>query len=444
MGTDLGTGLSAVAAAREQIHNCMKCGNCQAVCPLFAETRDEGAVARGKIHLAADVLEGRLQPTPELAEKFGLCLTCKECEANCPCGVKVVDIVLAARASMVDTVGLPSVKRAIFHGLKMRRLFNAAMKLAPALQGAALKKAEVPSGEEGFRSARLPMGIDARRVVHELAPVSLRDSLEEFNPAYGEARKTVGFFTGCLNNLVYVDGGKAIVAVLRANGCNVVVPKAQHCCGAPVFVGGDRLTGAEIARYNLDVFTEADGRYGLDAVFFACGTCVSSFAEFYPHLLDLGPEYHEKALRLSRKAVDVNALLVELGAHEKPMGEVKRKVTYHDSCHLARSVSVTEQPRKLMRSIPGLQLVEMKDAARCCGGAGSFSLTHYELSSQVTSKKAANILKTGADTAATGCPGCRMTIEDGLAQAGGTQRTVHPATLLYEAYVAAGLLPRKA
>lgn len=434
---------ATLAAVREQIQNCMKCGNCQAVCPLFAETHEEGAVARGKIHLAADVLEGRIQPTPELAEKFGLCLTCKACESNCPCGVKVVDIVLAARAAMATTVGLPSVERAIFHGLKMRRLFNAGMKLAPTFQGVALKKVDVPSGEPGFRTARLPLGIDRRRVVHELAPTSLRDSYEEFNPAYGEATRTVAFFTGCVNNLVYVDGGKAIVEVLRANGCHVVIPKAQHCCGAPVFVNGDRQTGADIARHNLDVFTAAAAQYPLDAVVFACGTCVSSFAEFYPHLLDLGPEYHEKALLLSRKAVDVNRLLVELGAHQKPMGAVHRKVTYHDSCHLARSVGVTEPPRTLMRAIPGLELVEMKDAARCCGGAGSFSLTHYELSRQVTERKAANIQRTGADTAATGCPGCRMTIEDGLAQAGGPQRTVHPAMLLYEAYLAAGLLPKR-
>ena len=434
---------TVLEAAREQIHSCMKCGNCQAVCPLFSETRDEGAAARGKIHLAADVLEGRLQPTPALAEKFGLCLTCKACEASCPCGVKVVDIILAARASMAETVGLPSVKRVIFHGLKMRRLFNAGMKLAPTFQGFALKKVKVPSGEEGFRSARLPIGLDARRVIHELAPTTLRDGYEEWNAAYGEAKRTVAFFTGCVNNLIYVDGGKAIVEVLRANGCNVVIPKAQHCCGAPVFVSGDRKTGAEMARHNLDVFAAAEARYGLDAVFFACGTCVSSFAEFYPHLLGLDAAYAAKAERLRQKAIDVNALLLEVGAHQRPMGTVKRKVTYHDSCHLARSVSVTEQPRQLMRAIPGVELVELKDAARCCGGAGSFSLTHYALSSQVTARKAANIQRTGADTAATGCPGCRMTIEDGLAQAGGAQRTVHPAMLLYEAYVAGGLLPGK-
>jgi len=434
--------LTVLEAAREQIHRCMKCGNCQAVCPLFAETKHEGAVARGKIHLAADVLEGKIQPTPELAEKFGLCLTCKACESNCPCGVKVVDIVLAARAALAESIGLPFAKQVVFHGLKMRRLFNLGMKVAPALQGLALRPVDVPSGDDSFRSARLPVGLDARRVLHELAPTALRDGYDEFNPSYGPPRQTVAFFTGCVNNLVYVDAGKAIVEVLRANGCHVVIPKAQHCCGAPVFVNGDRRAGADIARHNLDVFADADLRFSLDAVAFACGTCVSSFAEFYPHLLDLGPGYQEKAEALARKAVDVNALLVKLGAHEKPMATLSRKVTYHDSCHLARSVSVTEQPRKLLRAIPGVELVEMKDAARCCGGAGSFSLSHYELSSQVTAKKAENIKRTGADTAVTGCPGCRMTIEDGLAQAGGKQRTVHPAMLLHEAYVGAGLLPR--
>ena len=371
-----------------------------------------------------------------------MCLTCKACEASCPCGVKVVDIVLAARATMAETVGLPSVKQVIFHGLKMRRLFNAGMKLAPGLQGLALKRVDVPSGEAGFRSARLPMGIDRRRVLRELAPTSLRDSCAEWNAAYGEARRTVAFFTGCVNNLVYADAGKAIVEVLRANGCNVILPKDQHCCGAPVFVNGERDLGGRMACHNIDVFTEADDRHQLDAIVFACGTCVSSFAEFYPHLLKLDPLYRTRAEKLAQKSTDVHPLLVELGALRKPMAPVPCKVTYHDSCHLARSVRVTEQPRQVLKAIPGVEYVEMKDAARCCGGAGSFSLTHYPLSRTVTSRKAANIDQTGADTAVTGCPGCRMSIEDGLAQGGFKQRTVHPAMLLYQAYVGAGVLPR--
>ena len=429
-------------SAREQIAQCMKCGNCQAVCPLFQETLHEGAVARGKIHLAADVLEGKVEPSEELMEKFGLCLTCKSCEASCPSGVKVVEVVLAARAALAEGLGVGTVKQVIFHGLKMRRLFNLGMGLAPDLQGLAMKKVEVPSGEPGFRSQRLPLGIDSRRVLHELAPTSLRNSYPEFVPAYGEATHTVAFFTGCVNNLIYVDGGKAIVEVLRANGCNVVIPKAQHCCGAPIFINGDRQTGAEVASHNLEVFTAADQQYHLDHLVFACGTCVSSFAEFYPHLLALDAEHHAQAEALKGKSLDVNALLVKLGAHQKPMGRVERKVTYHDSCHLARSVHVTDAPRILLKAIPGVEFVELKDAARCCGGAGSFSLSHYELSAKVTARKAENIERTGADTAATGCPGCRMTIEDGVARAGHRQRTVHPAMLLYDAYLASGVIPR--
>ena len=433
--------MEVLARAREQIQQCMKCGNCQAVCPLYLETRHEGAVARGKIRMAVDVLEGRLQPTAELEERFGLCLTCKACEKNCPCGVKCVEIILAARAALAATAGLPAAKKLAFAGLRARRLFDGGLRLGAKMQGLALKRVPAPDERRPSRSARFPIiGLDMRRVIPELAAVPLRDQYEEFNPAYGKAERTVAFFTGCVNNYVYTDAGRAIVEVLRANGCNVVLPMEQHCCGAPVYTSGDLPLAVEMAEHNLAVFAEADRKYGLDHVVFACGTCVVSFAEQYPHGLPLGAEAKARAEALAAKSTDVHPLLVEIGALEKPMGRVERKVTYHDSCHLARSVHVTAEPRQVLKAIPGVEFVEMKDADRCCGGAGSFSLTHYDLSRAITAKKAASIRATGADTATTGCPGCRMTIEDGLAQARMDQPTVHPAMLLYEAYVKAGTL----
>ncbi|MCW2277390.1 (Fe-S)-binding protein [Heliophilum fasciatum] len=436
-------GLIALEAAQEQMMQCMKCGNCQAVCPLYAETMHEGAVARGKIRLAVDVLEGKLAPSHELLDKFALCLTCKACEANCPCDVRCVDIILAARAALTEKVGLPLIKRSIYRGLKLRRMFNFGLKVGAQLQGLAMKRVDL--GNQGkFRSLRLPLaGIDMRRVIPELATTPLRDLYDEFIPAYGgKAKRRVGFFTGCVMNLIYTDTGRAIIEVLRANDCDVIMPKEQHCCGAPVFIGGERAIGRDMARHNLDVFTAMDQKYHLDHIVFACGTCVTSFAESYKELLSDDPPYRAKAETLAAKSIDANALVVTIGGLAKKLAPIPRKVTYHDSCHLARSVHVTEPPRQILRSIPGVELIEMKDAARCCGGAGSFSLTHYPLSQQITSKKAENIAATGAETVTTGCPGCRMTIEDGLAQAGLRQDTVHPLALLQESYQKAGILKK--
>ncbi|MBC9782915.1 (Fe-S)-binding protein [Heliobacterium chlorum] len=424
--------------AGELMQQCMKCGNCQAVCPLYMETMHEGAVARGKIRLAVDVLEGRLQPTHGLLDKFALCLTCKACEANCPCGVHCVDIILAARAQMAETVGLPMIKQSIFKGLKLRRMLNFGLKTGALFQGVALKRRSEGKG----RTMRVSvMGMDVRRVIPDLATTPARDMFEEYNPAHsGKGKMRAAFFTGCVNNFIYTDTCKAIVEVLRANDVDVIIPKAQHCCGAPVFINGDRNIGREMARHNIDVFTAADQKYNLDHIFMACGTCVCSFAEHYPHLLENDPEYQRKAEVLAKKTIDANPLVIKAGGLEKPMGTIERSVTYHDSCHLARGMKVTAEPRQILRSIPGVKFYEMTNPARCCGGAGSFSLTHYDLSKQVTAKKAADISQTGAQTATTGCPGCRMTIEDGLAQAHLAVDTVHPIKLLYESYKLSGVI----
>ncbi|MZP28368.1 4Fe-4S dicluster domain-containing protein [Heliobacterium undosum] len=431
--------LKTLEKAQELINQCMKCGNCQAVCPLYAETMHEGAVARGKIKLAVDVLEGKLQPSHAVLDKFALCLTCKACEANCPCGVHCVDIILAARAQLAEKVGLPFIKQSIFRGLKLRRLFNFGLKVGANFQGVALKKRG--EGLKG-RTMRLPiMGMDIRRVIPDLATTHSRDMYDEFNPAHsGKGKVRAAFFTGCVNNLIYNDTCKAIVEVLRANDVDVIIPKAQHCCGAPVFINGDRNIGREMARHNLEVFSAADEKYNLDYVFMACGTCVCSFAEHYTHLLHDEPKYHAMAEKLAKKTTDVNPLVIKVGGLQKPLGKVEHVVTYHDSCHLARSMKVTAEPREIMKAIPGVRFIEMKDAARCCGGAGSFSLTHYDLSKQITTKKAENIRSTGATLATTGCPGCRMTIEDGLAQTNVKIDTVHPVALLYESYKNSGVI----
>jgi len=409
----------------EEIVKCMKCGNCQAVCPLYAETKSEGAVARGKVQLAGAVLHGRLSVTEELVQKFDLCLTCKACQANCPCGVHVEDIVLAARAEMVRQKGLPWVKNAIFQVLKRPALFDLGLKTGSVLQGAALS-----FRRDGLASPRFPVGLDTRRILSPLAKKALRSQLPEVNRVT-KPRARVAYFTGCMENYIYTDIGLAVVEVLKANDVEVVIPAAQHCCGIPVLMHGDLPTAQEMAADHVRLFAGLK----VDAIITACATCLGAWRHYYPDLLEGKPEAEDTSA-LAAKTYDINEYLVDVLDYRRPAGEVPLKVTYHDPCHMVRGQKVTSQPRQILSDIPGVDLIEMQKPDRCCGGAGSFSLTHYDLSLQINQRKTEDIRQTGAQEVITSCPACRMQLTDGLAQSGYSGQVVHTVQLLARSYAA--------
>lgn len=412
-----------LALVEEEMARCMKCGNCQAVCPLYKETLEETAVARGKIQLAYAYLKGEIPATNILAEKLLFCLTCMACVANCPSGVRVDTVVLAARAAMVREKGLPWVKKIIFQGLKRPWLFDTALKTGRSLQPLALRyRPEIQRCHPRF-----PIGLELRRVLPPLAKRTLKEEFPEvIRPVKPRAR--AAFFTGCLENYIYTDIGRAVVNVLLVNDIEVIIPRDQHCCGIPVLVHGDVPTVREMAASNLQIFQ----RYNFDYLVVACATCGEAWKHFYPQLL--ANSFQGAAARVTAaRARDINELLLEID-YRRPAAGLPLKVTYHDPCHLVRGQGISNEPRQVLRSIPGLEFQEMKNAGRCCGGAGSFSLTNYNISMQVQAHKVAAIKATGADTVVTGCPACRMQLEDGLAQAGFSPRVLHVVQLLEQAY----------
>ncbi len=414
---------------KAEITKCMKCGNCQAVCPIYKEVMGESGVARGKIQIAGDLLEGKLEFTDKLQEIFSLCLTCKACAANCPCGVHPDQVILAVRAALVRKKGLPGLKRQIFGLMANPQRFRIGLGMASKLQGIGLKKID----SKELARPRFPIGLDMKRVVRPLAAKSLLAVVPETNKI-SKPRARVAFFTGCMLNYVYTEAGRAVIDVLNANGVEVVVPKKQHCCGIPVFVNGDVATAKEIARYNLDVF--AGGNY--DAIITHCGTCIGAWVHHYHELLADDPKYAAVARELSAKAFDVSQYLIdELGMRE-PEAKLNYTVTYHDPCHMVRGVGVARQPRQVIKSIPGVTLVEMKTPDRCCGSAGSFSLMHYQLSSQIRDKKVADALSANSDMVLTSCGACRMQLEDGLYQARADVPVKHVVEVLAEAYAQEG------
>ncbi|WP_031515629.1 (Fe-S)-binding protein [Desulfofalx alkaliphila] len=409
----------------EEVIKCMKCGNCQAVCPLYKETKAEAMVARGKVRLAEGILSGEIQPTDELTAVFDKCLTCKACAANCPCGVQPDKIVLAARSELVKKRGLPLAKNLIFKCLSNPSLFKTGMKIGSKTQGLFFKR------QGNKMSPRYPVsGLELRRVIPALADKSFLATVPEVNKV-AKAKKKVAFFSGCTANFVYPKVGYSLLEVMKHNDVEVIVPKEQHCCGVPVLMHGDTKTAVEMAKSHVNIFS----KYEVDAIITVCGTCGEAFKKYYPELLSDLPGYGENAKMLSEKTYDFTQYLInQLGLETEKLGPVNKTVTYHQPCHVGRGMGAVTEPIEIIKAIPGIKFNPLKQPDRCCGGAGSFSLTHYNLSYNILESKLADIESSAADTVVTGCGSCRMQLTDGLTQEKMTQSVMHTVELLAESY----------
>ena len=411
----------------DAISNCMKCGNCMEVCPIYKELKTESAVARGKLSLMEAVLNGNSEITAGFDKRMSMCVSCKACTAKCPCGVKADELIIRARQAAVSSRGLHPVKNMVFKLLKNRRLFDFSLRMAGLFGPLSFKKLPRPMA----RLLRFPMpGLDRRRVLAPFAATPLRSQYPEAikvdNP-----KMRVGFFTGCTINYIYTDVGKAVINVLKKNNVEVVMPPMQHCCGIPVFTSGDIELAKVFAKHNIETFE----RYKLDYIVASCGSCTMAFKKEYPEMFHDDPEMKERAEAIAKKTYEISEFLVDVVKFDQSkLGEVNITVTMHDPCHMARGIKVTSQPREILQSIPGLKFVEMKDADRCCGAGGSFSVAHYDVALKINNRKIENIADTKADIVATSCGMCRMHIIDGLERYKLPQDVVHVIQLLDKSY----------
>ncbi len=257
--------------------------------------------------------------------------------------------------------------------------------------------------------------------------------LPEITPAIGPRRYRVGFISGCIMDQVFHDINEATIRVLAANGCEVISPIQQNCCGALHVHGGEAERGRELARHNINVFAH----YNVDTIIINSAGCGSTLKE-YNHLLRDDPAYAQRAEEFSTKVKDIHEFLASI-EYNQQMGEIKRTVAYHDACHLLHGQKIKQQPRQLLKSIPGITLVNLKESDWCCGSAGIYNLTNQEMGQDLLERKMANIRETGANTIATGNPGCMMQIALGARQRGLPMEVLHPIQLLDEAYQAGGL-----
>ena len=404
-----------MAELDEQLITCMRCGFCQSVCPLYGETGREADVARGKLALLDGLAHEMLSDPHGVQERLERCLLCGSCAANCPSGVKVLDIFLKARAILSGYLGLSPAKKLLFRQVLARpALFNKLMALAPRFENLLTKPVDSlldtscarftsPLGQRHFkRLARVPL--------HRLEP-------PRSTPA-GASGLRVAFFAGCLIDKLYPGVGQAALKTLEHHGVGIEMPAQEACCGIPALSAGDTATFSKLLGHNLARLDPAR----FDYMVTACATCASTINKLWPLMCGgLSPQAQEKARALAAKTRDVSQFLLEtdlVGGETPAPDHDARPLTYHDPCHLKKSLGVAGEPRRLMAANPAWRLVEMTESDWCCGLGGSFSLEHYELSQKIGKHKLEHIVASGAAAVATGCPACMLQISDQLSQAG--------------------------
>lgn len=394
--------------------NCMKCGFCKAVCPVF--TMRETESPRARIRLIKAAARGEIE-AEALREQVGRCINCKACEAECPSGVRPGQLVLQARNYFVENEGVPAAKRVIFRNLLPSRRLMAAVSFA---MGVAQRLSLISRPQNPLRNLFPMLNLRRNRYIPTFAVRPFLSTVPENLQPFGQRRARVAYFVGCSSNLIYPEIARATVSVLRKLGCEVLLPKDQVCCGTPVFNSGDFEGGLSLAQKNLDIFSGLD----VDAIITACGSCGTTLSKEWRELLGLDvPE------EFSAKVRDISALAIEMGLPELAARE-EMSVTYHDSCHLKRGQEVFTEPREIISTIDGVSFTEMNDPDRCCGGGGAFSLYHPQLSQEIAEPKIEAIAATGANTVVTGCPACVMQLRDALLHRRMPQKVMHTSELL--------------
>ena len=406
----------------DQLVNCMRCGMCQAVCPVFAQTGNEADVTRGKLALL-DALASEMVKDPEAVnKKLNKCLLCGTCQANCPSGVSVMDIFLKGRAILTGYLGLPPVKKAIFKGmLKNPKLFNLLTDMGSKFQGLFTRSANEMLGSSCARFDFAGLG---DRHFRGLAETPLHKIYPSLDTPTGISGKRVAIFVGCAIDKIFPKVGEAMIKALKYHGVGIYMPAGQACCGIPVLSSGDVATFSSLVRQNLKLFEKGE----FDYIVTACASCTSTLHELWPDMIT-DDSLKPRLKKLAEKTMDITQFLVDVvGVKPVEASGRAKKVTYHDPCHLRNSLKITAQPRAMLKA-SGNDFVEMNNAASCCGCGGSFNLVHYDVSKKIGTEKATNIINSGADIASTACPACMLQITDMLSQANARMEVKHPIEL---------------
>jgi glycolate oxidase iron-sulfur subunit len=422
----------AGAAGPKQIDldACVHCGLCLNACPTYRELGLEMDSPRGRVYQMVQVAAGRMEIGPSYLQHISLCLACRACETACPSGVPYGRLVEDARAGIEAHVERPWLQRLfrrfIFnHLLTSRTLLRIAGWKLWFYQASGLQSLARRTGLTGLFGPRL--AAIERLTPRAERPFFFRHIGKTF-PAEGARRYRVAFLAGCIANVSFARLNEATVRVLQKNGCEVVIPKDQECCGALHVHSGLKAEGQKLARRNIDALSGG----GYDAIITNAAGCGSTLKEYH-HLLADDPDYAGRAREFVAQLKDVNEFLGSIELNPA-FGELNITATYQDSCHLAHGQKVRKAPRDLLRAVPGLELRELPLSDLCCGSAGIYNVVQNEMSMALLEKKMAMVNGTGAQVIVTANPGCMLQLEAGARLHGKGQRVAHVVEILDEAY----------
>jgi len=419
------------------VQQCIHCGLCLPTCPTYDATKLERNSPRGRIALMRAIADDRLAPTKVFAEEMYFCLGCLACMSACPAGVNYAELFEQARAEAERTGHLRSPKRNLIRWFTVAWLFMdlRRLKLAGRLlrlyQQLGLQSLVRRSGVLKLLPRRLR---ELEAMTPAIQPEFSAELIAPVTRAVGQKEYRVAMLTGCAQDLIFSDVNRDTVEVLAQNGCEVVTPPEQFCCGSLHVHNGELDLARQLARRNLEQFPPDQ----FDAIITNAGGC-GSHLKHYARLLKDDSAWRARAELWDQKAKDAHEWLAHIGLRPPPSnGAPPLTVTYHESCHLAHGQMITAQPRQLLQAVPNLTLVELPESNWCCGSAGIYNLIQPAMANRLLDRKMQHIKSTGATVVATANPGCQLQLINGARRAGLQLRVVHPMTLLAEAYRRAG------
>jgi glycolate oxidase iron-sulfur subunit len=405
------------------LDKCVHCGLCLNACPTYRELGMEADSPRGRIYQMAQVAAGA-PITDSYLEHIGLCLACRGCESACPSGVPYGRMVEDARAEIEAQTQRGTVARRV-RSFVFKQLLQSPRMLSAA--GTALYLYEASGLKLLTRGLGMMHMLGRLGDLVELAPSAeppfFFSRIGATFPAEGQRRYTVAFVAGCIANVAFARLNEATVRVLQKNGCEVVIPAQQGCCGALHLHSGLRAEAEKLARRNVDAFAGC----AFDAIVTNAAGCGSTLKE-YGELLGTGP-----ARDFAGRVRDVTEFLASIELNPA-MGALNATATYQDSCHLAHGQRIRSAPRKLLAAVPGLTVREMRGADLCCGSAGIYNITQNEMSMRLLAEKMEAVNAAGAEIIATANPGCILQLRAGVRMHGKKQRVMHVVEVLDEAY----------
>lgn len=408
--------------------DCVHCGMCLESCPTYEQTGQEQHSPRGRVHLIKSVAEGKLEVNEQFMDPVYQCLDCRACTTACPADVDVGGLIEEARGQIRQAMPLTGVK-GLVSKFFLEGLFPHPNRMQ--LLGDLLKFYQKSGLQKLVRSTGLIRIMPKHLAQMESimpgigVPVRKKYKNESVIPAKGEGKHTVALLTGCIMDVMFSDINESTINVLTRNGNNVTIPKQQTCCGALHVHAGDRETGRRLAKQNIEAFKDAD-KVIVNAA--GCGCMLQD----YPELFREDPEWKEKAEAFSAKVQDISKYLHDTG-YEKPKSELKTRLTYHDACHLAHGQGVRQEPRQILLDIPGVEMVNMPNADRCCGSAGIYNITNPEMAGAILESKMQNVPE-DVEMISMGNPGCMLQMAVGVEKYGRSQKIVHTVQLLDWAY----------